>query len=141
MKVAAAQISCALGDVDANMRKIREFAHRATKSGAALVIFPEMSDTGYSMPVIKKHARTWEQGTVNDLQRVARENSIAVVAGISEREGDSIFNAQVLINANGELVANYRKMHLVTAAPLDERICFSPGNKFVSARIDHFTQA
>src|SRR2546421_12405407 len=138
MKVAAAQISCVLGDFDANIRKIRDFGALAKKSGAELVVFPEMSDTGYSMPVIQKQARPWKDGAVSELQKIAKENSIAIVAGISDREGDSIFNAQVLVNARGEIVAKYRKTHLVTAAPLDERICLSPGNEFVTCKIDNF---
>ena len=59
MKVAAAQISCVPGDVGANLRKIREFSSRAKESGADLVVFPEMADTGYSMPAIQKHAASW----------------------------------------------------------------------------------
>jgi predicted amidohydrolase len=139
VKVAAAQISCSLGDFDANLRKIRDFATRAKKSGAALVVFPEMTDTGYSMPVIQKHARNWKEGAVGGLQKIAKEDSIAVVAGISDCDGDSIFNAQVLVSANGEILAKYRKTHLVTAAPLDERVCLSPGNEFVTCKIDKFT--
>ena len=138
MKVAAAQISCALGDFDANLRKIRDFASRAKKSGANLVVFPEMSDIGYSMPVIQKHARPWKDGAVNELQKIARENSITIVAGLSEREGDSIFNSQVLVDSKGEVLAKYRKTHLVTAAPLDERVCFSPGNEFVTSKLGDF---
>src|SRR2546421_631366 len=125
MKVAAAQISCVLGDFDANIRKIRDFGALAKKSGAELVVFPEMSDTGYSMPVIQKQARPWKDGAVSELQKIAKENSIAIVAGISDRNGDSIFNAQVLVDVRGEIVAKYRKTHLVTAAPLDERDCRS----------------
>jgi len=138
VKVAAAQISCALGDFDANLCKIRDFASRAKKSGANLVVFPEMSDTGYSMPVIQKHAKPWKDGAVNELQKIARENSITIVAGLSEREGDSIFNSQVLVDSKGELLAKYRKTHLVTAAPLDERVCFSPGNEFVTSKLGDF---
>lgn len=138
MKVAAAQISCVLGDFDANLCKIRDFAALAKKSGAELVVFPEMTDTGYSMPVIQKRARSWKEGAVNELQKMAKENSIAIVAGISDREGDSIFNAQVLVSANGEILAKYRKTHLVTAAPLDERVCLSPGNNLVVRKIDNF---
>jgi omega-amidase len=138
MKVAAAQISCTLGDFDENLRKVRDFAARAKKSGAELVIFPEMTDTGYSMPVIQKHAKTWKEGAVAQIQKIAKQNSIAVVAGISDREGDSIFNAQVFISAQGEIVAKYRKTHLVTAAPLDERVCLSPGNEFGTCKIDNF---
>src|SRR5882757_567616 len=139
MKIAAAQISCALGDFNANLRKIRDFAALAKKSGADLIVFPEMVDTGYSLPVIQKHAKKWDEGAVPELQKNANEISIGIVAGISDRDGASIFNAQVLVNALGEVVAKYRKTHLVTAAPLDERVCLSPGNEFVSCKIEKFT--
>src|SRR2546423_110406 len=138
MKAAAAQISCTLADSHANLRKIRDFSERAKKSGAELIVFPEMSDTGYSMPVIEKHARKWNEGALKDLQIIARDNAIALVAGLSDRDGSSIFNAQVLINASGEVLAKYRKTHLVTAPPLDERVCLSPGDEFVACKIDNF---
>ena len=127
-----------LGDFDANVRKIRDFTGLAKKSGAEFIAFPEMTDTGYSMPVIQKHAKKWKEGAVTELQKIAKENSIAIVAGISDREGESIFNAQVLVNARGEVLGKYRKTHLVTAAPLDERVCLSPGNEFVARKIDNF---
>jgi omega-amidase len=138
MKIAAAQISCALGDFEANVRKIREFSRRAKNSGADLVVFPEMVDTGYSMPAIQKHARPWGEGAVPELQKIAKELSIGVIAGISERDGESIFNSQVFVDARGEVIAKYRKTHLVAAAPLDERVCLSPGDKFVACKIDKF---
>src|SRR5437868_5756507 len=138
MNVAAAQISCALGDFDANLGKISDFASRAKETGAELVVFPEMIDTGYAMPVIQKHARVWKEGAVSELQKIAKKNSIAIVAGISDRDGDSIFNAQVFISASGEVLGKYRKTHLVTAAPLDERVCFSPGSDFATCKIDSF---
>jgi omega-amidase len=139
MKIAAAQISCMLGDFSANLRKVRDFAVLAKKSGAELIVFPEMADTGYSMPVIQKHAKKWSDGAVPELQKIAKEISIAVVAGISDRDDASIFNSQVLVNGRGEVVAKYRKTHLVTAAPLDERVCLSPGNEFVSCKVSKFT--
>jgi omega-amidase len=138
MKIAAAQISCMLGDFSANLRKVRDFAVLAKKSGAELIVFPEMVDTGYSMPVIQKHAKKWSDGAVPELQEIAKETSIAIAGGISDRDGASIFNSQVLVNAQGEVVAKYRKTHLVAAAPLDERVCLSPGNKFVSCKIGKF---
>src|ERR1700730_3383784 len=139
MKIATAQISCVLGDFNANLRKVRDFAALAKKSGADLVVFPEMVDTGYSMPVIQKHARVWSEGAVPELQKIAKEISITIVAGISDRDGASVFNTQVLVNAQGEVVAKYRKTHLVTAAPLDERVCLSPGSEFVSCKVGNFT--
>ena len=135
MKVAAAQISCELGNFDANIGKLGDFTARAKGSGAELIVFPEMADTGYSMPIIQKHAQRWSAGAVPELQRIAKANMIAIIAGISDRDGDSIFNAQVFVNPRGEVIGKYRKTHLVTAAPLDERACLSPGNEFVVSKI------
>jgi omega-amidase len=138
MRVAAAQISCVLADRAANLGKVRDFASRAKRSGTELIVFPEMIDTGYSMPIIKQHAAAWKQGAVLELQKIASELGLGIVCGISDRDGKSIYNAQVIIDASGTIVAKYRKTHLVTAAPLDERSCFSAGNEFVGCHIDQF---
>ena len=135
MKVAAAQISCTPGDVDANLRKVRDFCERARKSGAKLIVFPEMTDTGYSMPLIQKHAMEWNEGAVPKLREFAKKFSLIIVCGVSERDGSSLYNAQAVVDSNGEILAKYRKMHLIAAAPLNERACFSAGDKFVSCKI------
>jgi len=132
MKIAAAQIACALGDVDVNLRRMRDFSVRAKKEGAELIVFPEASDTGYSMPVIRENAKPWNEGPVPALQKMARELSLTVVSGVSEREGDIIYNSQVFIDPQGKLVASYRKTHLFVLAPNDESTCYTPGDKFVS---------
>jgi predicted amidohydrolase len=64
MKVAAAQISCSLGDSKANLLKVRDFSREARDTGAELIVFPEMTDTGYSMSVIEAHASSWTSGFV-----------------------------------------------------------------------------
>ena len=132
MKIAAAQIACALGDRDANLHKIRDFSARAKEFSADLVVFPEMADTGYAMPVIQACARPWNEGAVPKLQKIAQGLSIAVICGVSERDGASIYNSQVFIDANGNVVGSYRKTHLFTAAPIGEDKCFSPGNELKS---------
>ena len=139
MKIAAAQISCALGDVDANMRKIREFAQRAKANGAELIVFPEMADTGYALAAIQKSATSWKEGAVPKLEQIALELSVAIVCGVSEREGDRIYNSQVFIDASGQLAAKYRKTHLVAGERLNERTCFAAGERFVSHKSDNFT--
>jgi omega-amidase len=135
MKIAAAQISCSLGNLEANLSKIRDFASLAKNSSAELVVFPEMVDTGYSMPIIQKHATSWKEGAVPELQEMARTLSISIICGVSERDVASVYNSQVFINANGEIIAKYRKTHLVSAAPLDERGCFTPGDEFISSTV------
>ena len=138
MKIAVAQISCSLGDPEANLSKVRDFSRAAKEAGAELIVFPEMTDTGYSMSVIQKHADEWNSGFVPGLREIASQLSIAIVSGVSERDGSSIYNSQILVDSLGKSTAKYRKTHLVTAAPLDERTCFSPGNEFVSCKMGKF---
>src|SRR5215469_345175 len=132
MKVAVAQICCSLGDPKANLSKVRDFSRRAKEAGTELVVFPEMTDTGYSMPIIQKHASHWKSGFVPGLQEISRKLSIAIVSGVSERDGSSIYNSQVLVDANGDILAKYRKTHLYAVGPVEEQTCFAPGEAFAS---------
>ena len=83
MRVAAAQIACALGDLEANLRTIDDFASRAKDNGAELVVFPEMVDTGYSMPVIQKHATGGNEGAVPRLHLLVSLHPPAVATPAS----------------------------------------------------------
>jgi omega-amidase len=133
MKVAVAQISCSLGDPEANLLKVRDFCRRAKdEAGAELIVFPEMIDTGYSMSVVRSHASGWKSGFVRGLQEVARKLSIAIVSGVSERAESSIYNSQVFVDADGNIPAKYRKTHLYAVAPVEEQTCFAPGDEFTT---------
>jgi predicted amidohydrolase len=132
MKIAAAQISCSLGDLKANLLKIRDFSTHAKEAGVDLIVFPEMTDTGYSMPVIQTHASPWPNGFVSQVQGIAAELSIAIVACVSECDGALIYNSQVFIDRQGEIIAKYRKAHLFASAPIEEHKCFSPGDRLAT---------
>ena len=69
---------------------------------------------------------------------MAKQLSLAIIAGVSDRDGARIHNGQVFIDAGGNVRAKYRKTHLVTAAPLDERPVFTAGDAFVSCKFDMF---
>src|SRR5438477_66546 len=116
MKIAAVQLVCTLGDVQANLKKIRDFCGRAKEKGVDLIVFPEASDTGYSMPVIRELAKPWTEGVVPALREMAKEFSVTIVAGVSERDNESVYNTQVFIDPKGEIAASYRKTHLFVGA-------------------------
>lgn len=132
MRIAAAQIACALGDLHANIVKIGGFCSQAKEAGAELIVFPEMADTGYSMPVIHAHARAWIEGAVPEIQTLAKTLSIGIITGVSERDAGCIYNTQVFVDANGQIVAKYRKTHLFAPSPIEEHKCFASGAAFTS---------
>lgn len=135
VKIAAAQIACTLGDPAANLEKMRAFAGRAKDAGAELVVFPEMADTGYAMPVIRAQAQPWSEGVVPELQEIARTLSLAIISGVSEKEGEAIYNSQIVIDSAGAIVAKYRKTHLFAPAPIEEDKCCTPGDALVSVAL------
>jgi len=132
MKIAVAQISCSLGDPAANLSKVREFSSQARDVGTELIVFPEMTDTGYSMPVIRESANHWNSGFVAGLQEIAGKLSIAIVSGVSERDGSSIYNSQVFVDSQANIAGKYRKTHLYAVAPVEEQTCFAPGDCFTT---------
>jgi predicted amidohydrolase len=50
--------------------------------------------------------------STQQLGEAARRNRIWVVAGLTEREGDLVYNTAVLLNRDGQLAGKYRKVHL-----------------------------
>lgn len=129
MRVAVGQIAPALGDVPVNVRKLDDYCVRAKEAGSALIVFPEMVDTGYAMSVIAEHASAWTDGAVPALRATARRLSLAIICGVSEREGERIYNSQVFIDTSGEIIGKYRKTHLFTPAPIEEDKCFTCGDE------------
>ncbi len=138
MKIAVAQIACALGEVETNIAKMRASATKAREQGAELIVFPEMADTGYSMPIIREKATAWTTGAVPALREMAKELSLAVVSGVSERVDEAIYNTQIVIDASGEILGRYRKAHLFAGGTNDESKCFKPGNELVDVSLGEF---
>ncbi|MBF0243256.1 MAG: hypothetical protein HQK64_12380 [Desulfamplus sp.] len=129
MRVGLAQIECVAGDIDANIAKFEKFAYLAKGKGCDVVIFPEMSDTGYITSLIPKIAEPWDSGkSYIKASMAARDNSIHFICGISEKVGSDIYNSVAYFDRSGKLRAKYRKIHLFSPQPVCEDRCFKSGN-------------
>lgn len=138
MKIALAQIRAYPGELSRNAQTLVKSIERATAAGAHLVVFPEMSDTGYHMPTIVETAGTWTGGVYAEVAGAAAANQIHVIAGLSERVGKDIFNSLAVIGPDGKLLSLYRKTHLITAAPVFEHHYIKPGDRISRCEIEGF---
>ena len=130
IKVALAQIRCKRGDKAENIRKIESKVTKAKQQGAELVIFPELSLTGYTMrDQIYELAETIPGHSTTVLEKLAKKTGTYIVFGmpeLSEKTQATIYNAAVLVGPNG-FIGKYRKMYLPTHSVFEEKRYFRPG--------------
>ena len=98
-----------------------------------LVVFPELATTGYECGEdfyrLAENPDDPVAVTFDRMKYLARKYKLHIVFGYPEREDDRIYNSQALIDDQGKLVANYRKVHLFDS----EKVYFTPGNEYVVA--------
>ncbi len=127
MKVACLQMEPRIGQVQANVARSLEMIAQAAQAGAKLAVLPELCNTGYVFKTRDEALALSEEvpdgPTCEAWMAAARKHSMFIVAGITERENDKLYNAAVLIGPEG-YIGTYRKNHLWG----DENIFFEPGN-------------
>src|SRR5512147_570225 len=97
MKLAIAQINCALGDLSGNSAKILDYAQRAREQGAALLLAPELGLCGYSPEDLLLRDGFYEACDAA-LHNLARQvQGIAVVVGHPLAAEGGRYNAASLL--------------------------------------------
>ncbi|MEW6562915.1 MAG: NAD+ synthase [Pseudomonadota bacterium] len=127
MKLAVAQINCAVGDLIGNVAKIAEFAERAKAQGAALLLTPELSLCGYppeDLLLRDGFYRACEQALRDLAQQTV---GIVVVVGHPHEQNGRRFNAASILR-DGEIIATYHKHSLPNYSVFDEERYFEPGS-------------
>lgn len=127
VKVAVCQMALEFGQKEANVRKTVEWITKAADNGAGLIVLPELCNTGYAFNT-REQAFTLaepipEGPTTQAWAKVAQEKGVYVAAGITEREGGSLYNASVLVGPEG-YIGKFRKLHLYN----EEKLFFEPGD-------------
>lgn len=82
MKLCAAQLSSITGDIEGNIGKHRALILRAVAQGAALIVFPELSLTGYAPSLARELATTPDDPRLDALQRLSDQHDLVICAGL-----------------------------------------------------------
>jgi 5-aminopentanamidase len=113
-RVAALQLDPTLGEVDRNLERIERAVAGAAADGAELAVAPEAAVTGYAFASASEAlpvARRATASAADRLAEVAARHQINIICGSIEAEGDELFNAALLLTADGRRFV-YRKTHL-----------------------------
>ncbi len=129
LKIALAQISSKLANVDANLEKHLSYIEKAKEEKVDIIIFPELSLTGYSVKdAVYDVAMTCDDERLQNLYRASEKISICV--GMVELTNNFEAKNTNLFLENGKIVARHRKVYLPTYGVYEEKRYFTPGNRF-----------
>ena len=124
--VALAQIATCPGQLRHNLAKHLAAVEDARAAGAHLVVFPELSLSGYLLAHgVLEHAMRLDDPRLDPLLKASRD--IALLVGLPLREPHGgVSNAAVLLE-RGEVRGVHRKLYLPTYGMFDEGRYFVPG--------------
>jgi len=135
--VTLAQVTCQLHDKEANLKRMRDTVRKAKGN---IVVFPEMSLTGYlPRDDLFLLAETVVGPSIKSILRLAKETKKDIVFGAPMRDEEVpglVYNSCLCATGNGRLF-KYDKMYLPTFGPFEERVFFTPGKKAVVAEGRH----
>jgi predicted amidohydrolase len=130
IKIALAQISSKRESKNENLLKIERLTLKAKQQGADLIIFPELSLTGYVLlDQVYELAETIPGPSTQKVESLAKKTGMHIIFGIpelSEKTQATIFNTAVFVGPQG-LIGKYRKMYLPTHSVFEEKRYFRPG--------------
>jgi NAD+ synthase (glutamine-hydrolysing) len=130
MKVALAQIAPILQDVKKNFIRHLELIEKAKRSQADLIIFPELSLTGYTLKdlVPETGINPIKSELFAKLKLISKDISI-VLGFVEEKERGNFFNAAAYLS-KGKILHIHRKVFLPTYGMFEEAKFFSQGKSF-----------
>lgn len=125
-QIRLAQIAPRLGDVAANMAVHLEIAQQAAADGVDLLVFPELSLTGYYLrDLTPEVALTPDARELRPIAEISQ--GVSIVVGLVEESEEFGFFASSLYYEHGKLLHVHRKVYLPTYGMFDEGRYLSPG--------------
>jgi len=111
MKISLVSFNQAWEDKDANKVRVLKYLELSKLKSADIVIFPEMTLTGFSMNTSHIAEERDNLETVNWFKETLRNMHISAVFGYVEKHENKSRNCLAFVSEEGQLLASYAKIH------------------------------
>lgn len=129
-KVAICQTRPVLGDLERNFEAHHAWLDRAEKNAADLIVFPELSLTGYFLrDLVQDIALPLNDPRLVDF--LARSKERSLVFGLVEESSDHRFYNSIVFAEGGEILHVHRKVHLPDYGIFEEGRYFAAGDSIL----------
>ncbi|WP_127581292.1 N-carbamoylputrescine amidase [Paenibacillus koleovorans] len=132
VKVAATQMSCS-SNIEENISRAESLVRKAAAEGAQIILLQELFETPYFCQKEKAdyyvYATELEHNkAVNHFKQIARELEVVLPISFYEKKNYARYNSLAVIDANGEVLGQYRKSHIPDGPGYEEKFYFNPGD-------------
>lgn len=111
-----AQMPVATGQAQRNIARAREMILEAGNQRCRVVVLPECLDLGWTFPGARDLAQPIPGRYSDALGEAAQGAAVYVVAGLTEKSGERVYNSALLISPAGEILLKHRKINELTIA-------------------------
>lgn len=128
-KIVLAQIDSVLGNIEKNIDRHCEYIEKAIDRKAFLVVFPELSLTGYVLRDLNYELaiNPSKSQVLNPIKKLSKYINI-ICGGVEEGNNYGIYNSAFYFS-KGEYVTSHKKVYLPTYGLFEEERYFSPGRE------------
>ena len=134
MKIALAQMDIFWCDKEKNKSKCIEFMRKAQSSNVDLILFPEMTLTGFCMDV--QCVAEEDNKTLTWFKEQAKNFNLNIGFGYVKKEGNKGLNIFSIVSSDGIVLSKYTKLHPFSFA--SETDYYTSGDEIVFTKINDF---
>lgn len=135
MKIATVSLNPFWNDKKANQEKCLDYIEFASKNNVNLIIFPEMTLTGFSMNTSLIAEESDQSPTINFFSEQASKYSIFIIAGVVLKKFNRATNNLIFIDNKGTVQSIYSKIHPFSFA--EEHNYYIGGEEIIISKLDN----
>lgn len=144
LTVATVQMACT-EDFKTNLEKADSLVHSAVSQGAQIVLLPELFTTPYfckdqEITFFSLAQPAVDHPLLEHFRTVAKNLKVVLPISFFERANTVYYNSVMVIDANGQQLGVYRKMHIPDGPGYQEKFYFSPGDSGFKVWTTHYAK-
>ncbi len=111
MRIGIGQIDMGFENKERAKIVCRETIQKAKEANVDLLIFPEMTLTGFTLSPEIYGESLEDSGSLRFFQKEAKKNGLYIAFGLAVTVGDNAENHCIIVSPNGDMIADYAKIH------------------------------
>ncbi|ESU26122.1 nitrilase/cyanide hydratase and apolipoprotein N-acyltransferase [Flavobacterium limnosediminis JC2902] len=127
MRISIAQTKAVKGNIEANLKAHVDFIKSAVKEKVQLIMFPELSLTGYEPELADQLATTKDDSRLDELQKLSNNENIIICVGLPTKNNNNLFISMIIFQPNKDRIT-YSKQYLY---PTEKGIFTAAQNPYV----------